>query len=96
MTEIDDLSRRLGAVEHLLGMEHRPPLDRLSTIDSRLDSLPLWMQQQRLAFGELVDDVNRVAAHLQGHDHRFDWLDTDMIEAKAGIANILRLLQETA
>ena len=94
MAEIEDLARRMAAVEDALGMEHAPPLDRLSAIDHRLDSLRSLMQQQGLAIGDLARTLTRVEAlHLE-QSRRFDRLDAQVAETRAGVRAILEVLTQ--
>jgi hypothetical protein len=94
VAEIEDLARRVAAVEGALGMEHAPPLDRLSGIDHRLDSVRSLMQQQGLAIGDLARTLTRVEAlHLE-QSRRFDRLDAEVAEARAGIRAILDALTQ--
>jgi len=101
VAEIEDLARRMAAVEDALGMEHAPPLDRLSAIDHRLDSLRSLMQQQGLAIGDLARTLTRVEAlHLEQSrrfdrlDARFDRLDAQVAETRAGVRAILEVLTQ--
>jgi len=99
MTSMEELERRVAALEERLGIQHPEPLDRLSSIDFRLDSLRTMMQQHGLSIGELARTVSRVESRLEEHSTLIQALATtqgehtqSLGELKAGQATIVAML----
>jgi methyl-accepting chemotaxis protein len=80
MSQIAELDRRLTNVEVRLGMEHEPPMDRLSGIEHRLDTVQALVQANGLSIGDLA--------------RRFGVMEIRQLEHGRAIADLCRTVNK--
>jgi hypothetical protein len=85
MATNDELDQRLAAVEDRLGIDEPPPLDGVSRLEFKLDSLRELLNYQGITQGEHGRALRLLQADVST-------LKVDMAETKAGVAAILELL----
>ena len=74
MGDVNDLEQRVTVIEGVLGLENKPPLDRLSLMEHRTDSLKGLMEELGTAVGELARTVHRVETVQLQHGRKIDEL----------------------
>lgn len=94
MTTNDELEQRLTAIEGALGMEHEPPLDRLSLIDLKIETVRSLVQQLGLSLGDQQRLLVTLEARQLEQGRALDALVTDVGELKAGQGEMIRLLTQ--
>jgi hypothetical protein len=94
MTELDDLARQVAEIRTTLGMEHQPPLDRLSLIDLKIETVRSLVQQLGLSLGDQQRLLVTLEARQLEQGRALDALVTDVGELKAGQGEMIRLLTQ--
>ncbi len=92
MTTNDELDQRVAAIEHRLGMEHDPPLDRLSTIEFKIDNVASMVQRLGLTQGDQQRLLVALEARQLEQSRDITKQGRDITEIKVGLTTITGLL----
>ncbi len=85
----NDVEQRLAAIEQRLGMDHEPPLDRLSGIELKIDTVRSLVQQLGLSIGEQQRFLVVLEARQLEHDARFSQLEVGQATIIAMLSTLI-------